>query len=427
MPRNKNKKHSPYYMGAMAKYCDLAIGGHPSARPSGVEQTAWFAKHLRKTGEVPADTTVSGVESMKKVYCKMRRSPWNCSFDEATLTKVCGMIGRDVEFADFSTYDDFKKWMGEPPQGDENWLATIARDRIQQLFEETQKQKLLIRNADLTALSLTFDIEKIEHYFLVGNLSAAETHKHAKTQRKHLEELEKLTEFAMQEIATESFLKAFNTVFVYDARKLSNAALTSKLWDIAWKIDRYLPETEKRGIDLLRHRLTLKYNLLKAAEVLGKNEMVQQLNRELAELIDEHSPFDVSALIAFHLGDYLISPHPYHSPPEYSPIPKELISPKSRPLFYYYLHGIIQFYQGRSFYPAAVQNLRRALEHLPQTEWDESLEAAHAYCLLSRIQYEMGHISESMALSEKATDILRQAVDRDILPFKQCELTNTVE
>lgn len=414
MPRTKNKKHSPYYMGAMAKYCDLAIGGHPSARPSGVEQSAWFAKHLRRKGEILADSAVSGVESMKKVYCKMRRAPWNCSFDESTLNKVCGMIGRDVEFADFSTYDDFKKWMGEPPQGDENWLATIARERIQQLFEETQKQKMLIRNADLTALSLTFDIEKIEHYFLVGNLSAAETNKHAKIQKKHLEELHKLTEFAMQEIVTESFLKAFNTVFVYDTRKLSNAALTSKLWDIAWKIDRYLRETEKTGTEMLRHRLCLKYNLIKTAEAPGKNEIAQQLNRELVELLDTNAP--INPLDVFPLSisypengfnKLLIS----YLLPDHTPIPEELVSPSLVPPIYDYLLGIIQYYRGRSFYPAAVQHLHRALGYLAQTECNKSPEAAHAYCLLSRIQHEMGFISEPTALSEQASAFLRQEAE----------------
>lgn len=406
MPRTKNKKHSPFYMGAMAKYCDLAIGGHPSARPSGEEQTAWFAKHLRRKGEAMADTEVSGVESMKKVYCKMRRSPWNCSFDESTLNKVCGMIGNDVDFADFKTYADFKKWMGEPPKGDDNWLATIARERIQQLFEETQKQKMLIRNVDLMALSLTFDIEKIEHYFLVGNLSAAETNKHAKTQKKHLEELTKLTEFAMQEIAAESFLKVFNTVFVYDGSKLSIDTLTSKLWDIAWKIDRYLQETAKSGTNLIRHRLDLKCNLIKTAEAMGKNEIAQLLNRELFELIAENAPkntFEVSPLISHHLSNCFINPHVS------TPICDELIPQKLLPALYYYLLGVIRYYQGRSFYPEAVHNLHRALEHRAQTEFNKSMEAAHAYYLLSRIQHEMGHVNESMTLSEKANAILRQA------------------
>jgi hypothetical protein len=406
MPRTKNKKHSPYYMGAMAKYCDLAIGGHPSARPSGEEQTAWFAKHLRKKGEIQADIEVSGVESLKKVYCKMRRSPWNCSFDESTLNKVCGMIGRDVEFADFSTYEDFKKWMGEPPKGDENWLATIARERIQQLFEETQKQKMLIRNADLMALSLTFDIEKIEHYFLVGNLSAAETNKHVKTQKKHLEELTKLTEFAMQEIATESFLKVFNTVFVYDGSKLTTDTLTSKLWDIAWKIDRYLQETAKPGTGLLRHRLDLKRNLTKTAAAMGQAEIAQQVNRELFELIAENTPkntFEAPHLISHHLSNCFINPQLYHLPLEDTPVLEELASLKPQPPFYYYLLGVIRYYRGPSFYPEAVQNLHRALQHLTQTECSKSLEAAHAECLLSRIQHEMGYLSESIALSENQT------------------------
>lgn len=412
MPRTKNKKHSPFYMGAMAKYCDLAIGGHPSARPSGEEQTAWFAKHLRRKGEAMADSEVSGVESMKKVYCKMRRSPWNCSFDDSTLDKVCGMIGRDVEFADFSTYHDFKKWMGEPPKGDDNWLATIARERIQQLFEETQKQKMLIRNADLAALSLTFDIEKTEHYFLVGNLSAAETNKHAKTQKKHLEELTKLTEFAMQEIATESFLKVFNTVFVYDGSKLSSDTLLSKLWDVAWKIDRHLQETAKPGTNLLRYRLNLKCNLTKTAEAMGRTEIAQQLNRELLEIIDENTPrntFEVSPLISYHLSNCFINPHLYDLTPEDIPVLDELISPKPLPPFYHYLLGIIQYYRGRPFYPAAAQNLQRALEHRSHTEFNKSMEAAHAYCLLSRIQHEMGYFSEAKALSEKANAILQQA------------------
>jgi hypothetical protein len=416
MPRTKNKIHSPYYMGAMAKYCDLAIGGHPSARPTGEEQAAWFAKHLRKKGEQGADWEVPGVESLKKVYCKMRRSPWSCSFDESTLNKVCGMIGKDVDFADFKTYEDFKKWMGEPPNGDENWLAIIARERIQQLFEETEKQKLLIRNAENTARSLTFDIEKIEQYFAVGNLSAVEANKYAKFQKKQLEQLEKLADFAIQEIATESFVKAFNTVFVYDSNKILTVTLTAKLWNFAWKIDQYLKGLVKPSPEMLRYMLDLKCNLMKTAGAMDKNEMAQQLNREFLELIEENAPrhtFDLSPLISYHLGNCIINPHFYHLNPEYCSSTDESTSQKSLSPFYYYLLGIIQYYRGRQFYTAAVQNLHHALKHWSKTELNKSVEAGHAYYLLSKIQQEMGYFVESMSLSEKASVILGNVAEMD--------------
>ncbi len=416
MPRTKNEIHSPYYMGAMAKYCDLAIGGHPSARPTGEEQAAWFAKHLRKKGEQSNDSEVPGLESLKKVYCKMRRSPWSCSFDESTLNKVCGMIGKDVEFADFETYEDFKKWIGEPPQGDENWLATIARERIQQLFEETEKQKLLIRNAENRARSLTFDIEKIEQYFAVGNLTALEANKYAKFQKKQLEQLEKLADFAIQEIATESFVKAFNTVFLYDSNKIFTITLTAKLWNFAWKIDQYLKGLVKPSAEMLRYMLDLKCNLMKTAGAMDKNEIAQQLNREFLELIEENPPrhaFDLSPLISYHLDNCIINPQFYHLNTEYGSNTDESISHKSLSPYYYYLLGIIQYYRGHPFYTAAVKNLQHALEHWSKTEVNKSVEAGHAYYLLSKIQQEMGYVVESITLSEKANVILCNVTEMD--------------
>lgn len=480
MPRTKNELHSPYYMGAMAKYCDLAIGGHPSARPSGEEQSAWFAKHLRKKGEMMADSEVPGVESLKKVYCKMRRSPWNCSFDESTLNKVCGMIGKDVDFADFSTYEGFKKWMGEPPKGDENWLAIIARERIQQLFEETEKQKLLLRNAENTARSLTFDIEKIEQYFAVNNLSLAEANKHAKLQRKQLEELEKLADFAIQEIATVSFVKSFNTVFVYDCNKILTVSLTSKLWPVAWKIDQYLTGVAKHSTEMLRHMLDLKCNLMKAAWATGKTEITKQLNNELLELIDENkqrNTLEMTPLFPYYFSYYsyscCINPEKtaefcrfasqVQCPPkeqqtyiwkslkctacvnmrqgnyeeaentlarmrsECNQVFDDHASPKPMLAYYYYLLGSTHYYQGRQFYTKALQNLRQALDHWSKTELDISVEAGHAYFLLSEIEREAGHLAESISLSEKANAIFQQTAKTNACSFNYHETKRNIE
>jgi tetratricopeptide (TPR) repeat protein len=150
---------------------------------------------------------------------------------------------------------------------------------------------------------------------------------------------------------------------------------------------------------------------------MDKNEVAQQLNREFLELIDENAPrhtFDLSPLISYHLGNCFINPHFYHLNPEYCANVDESISQKSLSPFYYYLLGIIQYYRGRQFYTAAVQNLHHALEHWNKSELNKSVEAGHAYYLLSKIQQEMGYFVESISLSEKANVILCNVVEMDI-------------
>ncbi len=480
MPRTKNELHSPYYMGAMAKYCDLAIGGHPSARPSGEEQASWFAKHLRKQGNTQADPDVPGVESLKKVYCKMRRSPWKCRFDESTLNKVCGMVGKDVDFADFSTYEGFKKWMGEPPQGDENWLAKIAGERIQQRFEETEKQKLLIRNAENLARSLTFDIEKIEQYFAVSDLAVQEAIKHEKLQKKQLEELEKLADFAIPEIATESFLKAFNTVFVYDCNKILTVSLTSKLWAVAWKVDQYLKGVARHSDEMLKHMLDLKCNLMKGAWATGKTAITQQLNDELWELIEENvrrNTLETTPLFPYYFSYYAysccIDPQKtlefYRFARQVMCPPKEqqtyiwkslkctacvkmrqgnfeeaeitlarmrsecaLIfddpsSPKPLLAYYYYLLGSTHYQQGRQRHTSAALYLHQALDYWSKTELDKSVEAGHTYFLLSEMEREAGHLSESIELSMKANNIFQQTAKTNACSFNYHETKKNIE
>ena len=476
MPRTKNKTQSPYHMGLLAQLLVIAIKRNVDGTPTGKEQAAWFAKHLKEPGWRGPDERVPLVGSMIKVYRNICHYPTECSFAESTFDRVCEMLANDLDFVDFTDYAGFKSWAPAVPKGAEGMaLAAKGKLKIKEIYAQAEDQRRFGKGVGGRALSLMYSIQSTETYLSIGELTAGETEEQLQKQKYQITCLEALVTNHPEQIVVESFVRTFNAAFFYNYHWLTTAELTPKLWPVAWKMDQYLKNRVRCNDGMLKLMLDLKNNLMKVAWGIGKIPELQQLNKELLELIEEsvrRNTLQTTPLYPYYLdyfgyGCCFDSQRPvqfYHFAKEVDCPPKEkevhiwrslkctactklrnkryeeaedtlnqmhrecssifqdLVSSKNLLAYYYYLAGSSQYHQGKHL--QSIESLQRALDYWSNLELDESIEAGYAFYLLGEMERMAGHFVQSKQFAARAAAIFEQNTKTNACSFEYDQIKN---
>lgn len=475
MSRRKNPVHSAYYIGLLSKFFDLAIEGNPYSKPTDKALLSWFKKEISNS-----DNTGATPEGAKKSYSKMRNCPWGCRFDVATLNELCKILAPSLPNTTFRDYQGFVKWAGNIPQGDDNELVKKAHFKVEEFYQQIEKQKNYPKNILGHALSLTFNILKIEEYFSLGEIPANDSAQQSALQKESIRELFELINTYPDQLVTESFLKVFNTVFVYDYSNVLSLRLTKKLWNGATQMAQYLKSIEQPSNEILRAMMELVANVMKAAWAAGEVEIARSFNTELAHLIEQNKKRNTLEPTQFFPYQEAFYSYKCCFEPstidEYNRFSQEIICPvveqkmyvfkalkcttcvalrqknyqeaakvltqirqecsivfeenrlsKSLLAFYHYLQGYTFYYQGSNYYTEAEQQLTIALNEWEKLKLSAIVEAGYAYSLLGEIQMQKGDTKKAEKFKQQAAKVFLNAIKTHACSVNQEQIKEYLE